>query len=227
LNLKCVVETVDQIGQADHHDQLHDLGIGIVVAQPSENRRIDGRRPAGDEIGETDGGTLLLVICIAGLVKAEVFDLLVIDARLLRRSNVGAQSISTCIDAGGFEVGQLLELDGHLALRHNGCVKWHEPFQSRREMSHDGKNVGHFADGRMHSVVNGLYSGFGLVLDQRLRHPHGSHPFEENGQSVEYALYHERCSRGSREFHFRAGSPAAAAHGPRPERQPIETGSGF
>jgi hypothetical protein len=177
LNLQGVVETVHQVGQADHHDQLNDLRIGIIGPQPSENRGVDGRRPAGDEVGETDGGAFLLVEGVAALVESQVFDLLVIDARLLRRSNVGAQSVLAGIDAGGFKVGQLFELDGHPAFRHHGCVKRNEPFQSRRKVGHDGKDVGHFADGRMHSVVNRLYTGFSLILEQGFRDSHLNHPF--------------------------------------------------
>jgi len=59
--------------------------------------------PAGNEVGKTDGGALLLVEGIAVLIESEVFDLLVVQARLLRRSYVGAQSVAAGVDAGGFQ----------------------------------------------------------------------------------------------------------------------------
>jgi hypothetical protein len=181
LNLKRVVETVDQVGQPDHHDQFHDLRFGIEGPQPVEDRRVDGRGPAGDEVGETDGGALLFVEGIAALVKTQIFDLSVGRSRLLRRSNVGAQSVLAGIDAGGFEIGQFFEFDRHLAFRHDRCVKRNEPFQSSREVGHDRKDVGHFADGGMHAVIDFLDARFGLIFDQGLGDTHLSHPFAGNG----------------------------------------------
>jgi hypothetical protein len=102
LNLQRIVEPVDQVGQSDHHDQFHDLRIGVVGSKPGQDRGIDGRRPPGDKVGEADGGALLFVEGIAVLVKSQIFDLLLGRARLLRRSSVGAQSVLAGIDAGGF-----------------------------------------------------------------------------------------------------------------------------
>jgi hypothetical protein len=56
-----VVETIGEIGCADHQSQLNDLPFIVILAQILERAGTDGRCSAGDALGVQDGSFFLLV----------------------------------------------------------------------------------------------------------------------------------------------------------------------
>lgn len=102
LNLKGVIDPVNQIGQGNDHGQLNNFIFRIIPADIFQNVGINRGGAPGNNIRQADGDFFLCIECIAALIKSQGLNLFVGDAGLLRRSSVVVESVAAIIDAGSF-----------------------------------------------------------------------------------------------------------------------------
>jgi hypothetical protein len=156
LNLQGIIDPVDQIGEGNYHRQLNNFILGIIPSYIPQYVGINCGGPAGYDIRQADGDFFFFVECIAALVKSQCLYLFVRDTGLLRRSSVVVGSVAAVIDAGCFQIGQLLVFGVNSAFFHDGIVKRYEGFQGGWKSGNDPEYVGHFADAFLNLVIDSV-----------------------------------------------------------------------
>ena len=123
FDLQGIVDSVDQIGQGNHHRQLNNFIFGIIFAHIFQNRGIDSGSTARNNIGKANGDFFFFVKSLAAPVKPQFLYLFVGNAGLLRRSGVGEDSVPAFIDDGCFQIGQLLVFGLYFTFAQDRVIK--------------------------------------------------------------------------------------------------------
>jgi hypothetical protein len=93
-----VVESVGEVGGADHQGKLDNLTFVVIFAQLLQRTITDCGSAARDALGVKDRRLLFFVEERASLVEVQSSNLFLGDANPLRRSGVSAGSILAAID---------------------------------------------------------------------------------------------------------------------------------
>ena len=123
FDLQGIVDSVDQIGQGNHHRQLNNFILGIIFAHIFQNRGVDSGSPARNNIGKAYGDFFFFVKGLAAPVKPQLLYLFVGNASLLRRSSVGEDSVPAFIYDGCFQIGQLLVFGFYFTFAQDRVIK--------------------------------------------------------------------------------------------------------
>jgi hypothetical protein len=156
LDLQGIINPVYQVGEGNDHRQLDNFIFGIISPYIPQNVGIDRGGPTGNDIGQANGDFFFLVEYLTALVKSQCLYLFVGDTGLLRRSSVVMGSVAAVIDAGCFQIGQLLVFGVNDAPGHNRIVKRYNGFQGGRKSGDDPEYVGHSANVILNLIIDSM-----------------------------------------------------------------------
>ncbi len=177
LNLEGIVDAVDQICQGDHHRQLNNFILGIILSHIRQNVSVDGRSPTGYNVSKANGDFFFFVKGLTALIKLQPLYLFIGNANLLRRSSVEEGSIAAIIYAGSFQIGQLFIPGFNFALVHDRIVKRKEGFQGGWKSGDHPENIGYLADFLLNLVIDSMQLGRRFFFGQGCWNFHWYSPF--------------------------------------------------